>query len=80
MEVGKIKRALKDSAKQAEEERIGKISNIKIGEANFRKAKRIRAKGENCHLAWGEVIGFEDDEIYGFCSDFERKWPKSELI
>ena len=33
-------------------------------------------KSGNCHLLWKEVSEFEDDEFYGFCSDFEQKWSK----
>ena len=77
LKVEKIKRALKDFAKQVKDEKNWKNKQYqerrkKISE----KVKGIRAKGGNCHLPWKEVCGFEDEEFYGFCGDFEQKWPE----
>ena len=80
LKVEKIKRALKDFAKQVKDEKNWKYKQYqekrkKISE----KVKGIRLKGENCHLPWKEVSEFEDDEFDGFCGDFEQKWSKSGL-
>ena len=77
LKVEKIKRALKDFAKQVKDEKNWKNKQYqerrkKISE----KVKGIRVKGENCHLPWKEVSEFEDDEFDGFCGDFEQKWSK----
>ena len=43
------------------------------------QVKKLKERGNNMNMPWGEISNFEDEEFYGFCTDFEQKKEKYKM-
>ena len=74
LEIGKIKKASNDFAKQKKEQKQGKTKQYKDKRKQIQdQVKKLKERWNNINMPWGEISDWENVEFYGFCDDFERK-------
>ena len=65
---------MNDFAKQRKEQKRGKRKQYKVERNEIQEqVKKSQERGNNSNTPWEEISNFEDEEFYGFCSDFEQK-------
>ena len=60
------------------EQKKGKATQYKEKRKEIQEqVKKLKEKGNNNNMPWGEMSDFEDGEFYGFCNDSEQKKENS---
>ena len=68
---------MNDFAKQRKEQKRGKRKQYKVERNEIQEqVKKLKERGNNLNMPWGEISSFGDEEFYGFCTDFEQKRGK----